>query len=277
LPREGDLDVGGPMARSAADLLLALEIIAGPDERTGGVGYRLALPAPRHTKLAQYRALVLDTHPLVPTSSAVAGALNRRVELLAKAGVNMVHTSAQLPDFSESMRLYMRLLLSALSAGWPPDAYARAQKDASTLAADDRSLEAESTRGAALSHRDWLVADAMRRRLREQWRALFREVDVVLCPPMPNVAFAHDHSPFGARRIEIDGKAYSYRDAGLEWAEPATTPGLPATVMPIDRSDDGLPIGMQIIGPFLEDRTPLTFAALVERAFGGFVAPPGYA
>ena len=46
--------------------------------------------------------------------------------------------------------------------------------------------------------------------------------------------------------------------------------------MPIGLSDDGLPVGMQIIGPYLEDRTPIAFAEAMERAFGGFVAPPGY-
>jgi len=90
------------------------------------------------------------------------------------------------------------------------------------------------------------------------------------------VVIARLKSAFGTRRIEIDGKNYSYRDAGIAWAEPATTPGLPATVMPVDRSDDGLPIGMRIIGPFPEDRTPITFAALAEQRFGGFVPPPGY-
>jgi amidase len=128
-----------------------------------------------------------------------------------------------------------------------------------------------------LSHRDWLIADGARRRLREQWRMLFREVDVVLCPTTPTVAFAHDHSPAGSRRLDIDGKEYPYYDANLVWAELATLPGLPATVIPIARSEDGLPIGVQIVGPFLEDRTTLAFAALMEREFGGFVAPPGYA
>jgi amidase len=60
------------------------------------------------------------------------------------------------------------------------------------------------------------------------------------------------------------------------WAELATTCGLPATVVPIGVTD-GLPIGVQIIGPEYEDRTPLAFARAVEREFGGFVAPPGYA
>jgi Asp-tRNA(Asn)/Glu-tRNA(Gln) amidotransferase A subunit family amidase len=91
-------------------------------------------------------------------------------------------------------------------------------------------------------------------------------------------AFLHDHStPIEARKIEIDGKAYPYRDAQFVWAESATTSGLPATVTPIDRSETGLPIGVQIIGPYLEDRTPIMFAKLIEREFGGFRPPPGYA
>jgi len=61
------------------------------------------------------------------------------------------------------------------------------------------------------------------------------------------------------------------------WPELATTPGLPATVAPIDRSQSGLPIGVQIIGPYLEDRTTIAFAGLIEREFGGFAPPPGYA
>jgi amidase len=60
------------------------------------------------------------------------------------------------------------------------------------------------------------------------------------------------------------------------WADPATTCGLPATAAPIDLSPSGLPIGVQIIGPYLEDRTTIAFAELLEREFGGFVPPPGY-
>jgi len=57
------------------------------------------------------------------------------------------------------------------------------------------------------------------------------------------------------------------------WAAPATATGLPATVAPIGRTDTGLPIGVQIIGPHHEDLTPIQFAQLIEQAFGGFVPP----
>jgi len=85
LPHGSDIAVLGPMARCAADLALALAVIAGPDEETSGVGYRLSLPPPRHADLRDFRVLVIDTHPLVPTGSAVNGAIYRLAERLKKA------------------------------------------------------------------------------------------------------------------------------------------------------------------------------------------------
>src|SRR3984957_7116041 len=71
LPRNGDLAVLGPMARSATDLKIALDVIAGPDEERDGIAYRLALPPARHQNLKDFRVLVVDTHPLIPTGSDV--------------------------------------------------------------------------------------------------------------------------------------------------------------------------------------------------------------
>jgi amidase len=276
LPREVDLAVVGPMARSAADLALAMEVIAGPDEERAGIGYRLALPAARHDGLKDFRVLVIDEHPLLPTAGVIRSALGRLSERLGKAGVKVGHSEPLLPNLADSARLYMRLLLSVMAATWPPEVYRRAQTTAEALAADDKSLSAERGRGAVLSHREWLAADGARSRLQAQWREVFRQWDVVLCPVMPTLAYPHDHSsPDYARRIDIDGKDYPYFDQ-LVWPELATTSGLPATVAPIDRSETGLPIGVQIIGPYLEDRTTLAFADLIEREFGGFTPPPQF-
>ena len=99
----------------------------------------------------------------------------------------------------------------------------------------------------------------------QQWSMLFKQFDVVLCPPHAVVAFPHDHlDDMEERRLDIDGAAHPYLSQ-IVWATLATPPGLPATVMPISRSRAGLPIGVQIIGPFLEDRTTIAFAGLLER------------
>ncbi|BBO05631.1 MULTISPECIES: amidase [Bradyrhizobium] len=275
VPGQGDLAVVGPMARTASDLALALDVIAGPDETRDGVGYRLALPAPRHDRLRDFRILVVDTHPLMPTGDAVRSAIGRLAERLGRSGAQVARSSTSLPDLAESARLYMRLLNAARSPRLTPAAIEEARGLAAALAPDDRSLQAERARGWGMIHREWLATDAARLQLQQRWEELFREFDAVIYPAAAVPAFPHDHSePFDARQLDIDGRLYNYSDACFIWADPASTCGLPATAVPIERTSSGLPVGAQIIGPYLEDRTTMALAGLIEREFGGFVPPP---
>ncbi|WP_315783779.1 MULTISPECIES: amidase [unclassified Bradyrhizobium] len=276
LPNEADLAVVGPMARSAADLSLLLDVMAGPDPLEAGTAYRLELPPPRHARLQDFRVLVVASDPLLPTDTAVRGAIERLATDLAKAGVNVVSESPLLPDFAATSRLYMRLLLGFLGATMPPQVHAEANQAVAHLPKEEMSLAAERLRGLALSHRDWVQANNARFGLRAQWRALFARFDAVICPIMPTPAFPHDHSPDQReRRVNIDGVAHDYNDQ-LAWPGVATLPGLPATAIPLGLAD-GLPVGVQIVGPFLEDRTPIKLAELIEREFGGFTPPPMFA
>jgi amidase len=264
------------MARTASDLALSLGVIAGPDETRDGIGYRLALPAPRHGQLRDFRILVVDTHPLMPTSEAVRSAIGRLADRLVKSGTSVARSSTSLPDLAESARLYMKLLNGARSPRLTPAALAEAQGVAAVLAPDDRSLQAERARGWGMNHREWLAADAARLQLQQKWYQLFRDFDAVIYPAAAVPAFPQDQSePFDARQLDIDGKLHPYADACFIWADPASTCGLPATAVPIERTPTGLPIGVQIIGPYLEDHTPIALAGLIEREFGGFVPPPG--
>jgi amidase len=128
-------------------------------------------------------------------------------------------------------------------------------------------------RGMVFSHRDWIEANSRRELHRHGWRQLFAEFDAVVCPITPTPAFPHDHNPDPReRRIDIDGVEYPYFDQ-LVWAGLATMPGLPATAIPAGLSPKGLPVGVQLIGPMFEDRTPLRLAELLEQKIGGFQAP----
>ena len=274
IPLDRDMAVIGPMARSAADLSLLLDVIAGPDPLDNGVGYKLALPPSRHIMLKDFRVLVVDSDPVLPSDKDIRGAIEKLAGGLARSGVNVARQSPLLPDFAESSRLYMRMLMSFLGAFFAPEVIAGAQAGAAQLTAENKSLAAERLRGMTQSHRDWVLDDGARGRLRAQWRELFKTFDAVICPIMPTPAYPHDHSPQQeARRIKIDGKDYAYPDQ-LAWPGIATLPGLPATAIPIGLSPQGLPVGVQIVGPWLEDRTTLKLAELVEREFGGFKPPP---
>ncbi|MCW5704808.1 MAG: amidase [Bradyrhizobium sp.] len=274
LPLDRDLAVIGPMARCAADLSLLLDVMAGPDPLEAGKAYRLELPAPRHAVLKDFRVILIDTDPVMPTDSVVRGGIDRLAADLGKAGVKIEQHSDLLPDFAASTGLYMRMLMSFLGASMPPEIYAGACVAAQAIPAGDTSLGAERLRGIAMSHRDWVIADGARARLRAQWRELFRQYDAVICPIMPTPAYKHDHSQDQeTRRIHIDGMPHVYPDQ-LAWPGIATLPGLPSTAIPTGLSPDGLPVGVQIVGPWLEDRTPIKLAELIEREFGGFKPPP---
>ncbi|MFI9063737.1 amidase [Streptomyces sp. NPDC053429] len=273
LPVELDLAVVGPMARTARDLTLLLDVMAGPDPLTLGVAHHLRLPPARHDRLRDFRVLVLDEHPLLPTGSEVRAGVNRVADALVDGGAHVERHSPLLPDLAESGTLYSQLLVSGSVARFPTEPYDRLRSRAAELSADDQSLDAARLRAMVFSHRDWLQANDRRELHRHGWRQLFAEFDAVVCPITPTPAFPHDHDPNPLeRRIGIDGVEYPYFDQ-LVWAGLATLPGLPATAIPAGRASAGLPVGVQLIGPMFEDRTPLRLAELLERETGGFRAP----
>jgi amidase len=271
---DGGLAVAGPLARTAADLELAFDLLAGPDGEEA-IAWRLALPASRHSDLRGFRVLVIDAHPQYPTSHSISTAIRTLAEALRRSGAIVADNAPALPDLAEIVRTYVPMLSSFVSQGRPRDYYAGIEARLAQIPADDRSINTLLLRGAVLSHRNWLLDNAIRNGLKRQWAALNRDWDVVLCPVMPTAAFPHDHTPDAlARTLDVDGKPYPYMDQ-MFWPSFATLLGLPATVVPIARTPEGLPVGVQIIGPALEDRTTLAFAKLIERELGGFVPPPG--
>jgi amidase len=273
LPIDLDLAVVGPMARTARDLTLLLDVMAGPDPLTLGLAYDLTLPPARCEALGDFRVLILDEHPLLPTGAAVRAGVDRVADALVDGGARVVRHSPLLPDLTEAAMLYTQLLFSGSVARFPVDAYEQLRTRAAGLSADDRSLDAARLRGMVFSHRDWIEANDHREHHRHGWRQLFAEFDAVVCPITPTPAFPHDHDPdLLGRRIDIDGLRYPFFDQ-LVWAGLATMPGLPATAVPAGRSSDGLPVGVQIIGPMFEDRTPLRLAELLEQKIGGFQTP----
>ena len=272
IPVMGDMAVTGPMARSAADLALELEILAGPDEMWEGIGYKLALPPPRHDKLADFRVLVVDEHPLCPTAASVKSAIDNLADRLAKASCTVQRSNPQMPDLARTTRNYYELLLAFFDTDLTPQERAQVDAAASILSPDNLTLGAARLRGLTMSHGAWLETSRIRVGLRARWQALFKDVDIVLCPSMPTPAFLHDHSPRFERQLDIDGKKVPYSDQ-IVWAAIATSTGLPATACPIPH-EGNLPIGVQLIGGFLEDRTTIAFAGLIEREFGGFSPPP---
>ena len=143
------------------------------------------------------------------------------------------------------------------------------------------SSAAEGTTRLAYSEEDraaraWLSANERRLQMRRKWHEFFKDWDAVLLPNLPTTAIPHDHSsPMGARRITVNGEQRPYGEQTL-WVGLTGVAYLPATVIPAGTAADGLPVGLQIAGPFLEDRTTLDLGRRLSRRIGGFERPPGY-
>jgi amidase len=230
------LAVVGPLARSVADLELALDVLAGPSDEAA-VGYRLDLAPPRHARLADYRVLVIDRHPLAALATDVRAALDDTVRRIEAAGAQVSRGSELLPDLAVAHDLYRSLLLTAMSRGGPPPP-------------------------DLMSAHEWMNALDHQVIVRRQWAKLFEAFDVVLAPTFGVAAFEHMTAPMAERTLTIDGVVTPYFDQ-IAWPGIATLANLPATAIPIGTTKAGLPIGAQVIGPYLEDRTGLAFSRLL--------------
>jgi amidase len=123
----------------------------------------------------------------------------------------------------------------------------------------------------------WLRCHERRKRAQAAFAEFFGGTDVLLMPVVPVAAIPHDHSePFQSRTITVNGAPRPYTDL-LHWIAPATYAHLPASVVPVGRTPDGLPVGLQIVGPYLEDRTTVDVARRIAEVLGGFTPPPAMA
>jgi len=271
-----DIDVVGPLARSAEDLALALSIMAGPDA-IEAAGWQLRLRAPRARRLRDFKVALMLEVPESRVDRAVQDRLQALGDFLARQKAKVDDRARPAIDTAEAFAVYTRLLRSATSDR-QSDADFNANVDlVSALAPDDQSYYARATRAAALSHRDWLAANEARHRMRLAWAEFFESYDLLLCPVAGIAAFPHDQErERHARTVEVNGAPVPVTDH-LFWAGYSGMAFLPSTAAPCGFTPAGLPVGVQIVGPQYGDLTCLSFARLLEREFQAFVPPPAFA
>jgi amidase len=272
------MGVQGPMARSAEDLVLGLDVAAGPD--TGeDVAWRLELPPARRERLADFRVAVLPPIDWAPVDGEVLAALDALASRLAKAGCQVKRVQPEmLGDHRKHYALYHTLLAAMTSVRLPAEM--RTQR-LDVMRTRDDEWTAAARRGVEGTAADYIEWHGQREQYRASWRQFFREWDVLLAPAWMGPAFPHVDRPWPSTpewlryTLEIDGRSVLY-ELGLVYPAVPTVAGQPATAFPQGLTRTGLPIGLQAIGPYLEDRTPIRFTELVAREWGGFTRPPGY-
>lgn len=189
--------------------------------------YSYNLRPPRHDRLQDYRVGVVTDHPAAPVSSEVGDALSYTIDRLARSGAKIVNNWPDGVDANEQAEEFGSQieLFFALHG----------DSDSDLTAADVRSL------------------DRGRMQARARWQQYFEDIDVFLCPTTFTVAPPHGSTT-------IDGHPY---ETQAFWIAHASLTGHPALSMPIGHTPSGLPVGAQVIGPWHEDDTAITFAELL--------------
>jgi amidase len=271
-----DIDVVGPLARSAGDLALALSVMAGPDA-IDAAGWQLRLRPPRQKRLRDYRIAVMLDAPESAVDREIGDRLQALADFLGRQKAKVDDRARPAIDTAEAFRVYVRLLRAATSARQSDEEFARNLAMARGLAPDDASYYAQSLRANVLHHRDWLAANEARYRMRRAWTEFFTKYDLLLCPVAGTAAFPHDQrGERHERTVVVNGARVPVTDH-LFWAGYSGASYLPSTAAPCGFTSAGLPVGVQIVGPQYGDLTCLGLAGLLEREFQAFVPPPGYA
>jgi len=264
------MGVQGPLARGVADLELLLDLIAGPVVGED-VGWRLALPPARHDRLADFRVAVMPPLSLVEPSAAMRARVEELAQFCSRAGATVAEAMPDV-DHAAYYHDYLVLLETIISQSEPRDARDEAAREARERG-DERLLPAAE--GMTIDAAGFFALLRRREAARAAWRSFFADWDVLVCPAALDAAFPHETAPWADRVLDVDGREVRYGD-NIVYPMWAIFAGQPATAFPAGRDRAGLPLGVQAIGPYLEDRTTLRFAQLLEGEWHGFEPPPGW-
>lgn len=260
----------GPLARSVEDLRLAFEIITGPDHRdvrSAPVNWK----RPRKKGLSSYRVAWTDTFREFRANSDTCGIIKNLIEKIEKANVKATKTDLSEFDIAnawdvwgtlfgflvgQDMPLFLRLLLKIRYGALYGTSFSRSAS---------KGLNVNFLHYArVIKERDALIA---------QLQTFFEAYDFLICPVTMTPAFTHRKS---GTPIEVDGVETPYLVAICPFVTPFNATGNPVAVIPAGQSGDGLPIGIQIVGPYWSDLELLDFAEQVSMLTAGFVPPPKY-
>lgn len=281
-----DLVVMGPLARSAQDLdvLLDASLRIGA-LKLGGVEPvpGAALPPAGPADLAGLRVGLWLDDPVAPVDSITRTGLEQFAASLASAGATIDEAARPSIGSSNLHDIYSRLLTGVNGAGWPKKvrerfAVAAEEIDGPLDAGDPTTFSRRLARDGVADHASWMSANERRVKAQAAWTELFERVDVVLMPVSQTQAFEHDtETSYSERMVAVDrGPEHEplrdYHEL-LFWAGLATMPGLPSVAMPLG-AVNGLPLGVQMVGPRWTDRQLLALAAEMSKVADlGFQAP----
>jgi amidase len=268
-----DIAAAGPLAKSAHDLSLAMDVLAAPLRAFGPLGWLPAQWRDAGLPARRLRVAVLADDPCAPTDAAVRDAIVALAGFLESQGLQ-VGRDARPVDSREAWDVYAHLLRSATGTQLGDADFEAARQQAGRIPHALGTYEAWHWHATTMTHRDWHLYDERRARLRHQWATFFEQWDLLICPVATTDAFPHVQSgQRWERMLKVDGQDQPSTQQ-LFWAGYPGLCGLPATAVPLGLSPAGLPVGAQIVGPVFGDPVCLRLARWLEAHYRAFVPAP---
>jgi amidase len=268
---EADINVVGPIARTMDDVMMLWDVLAGP-RADQACAWSLHLPAPP-TQPTKFRVAAWLDDPACPVSAAVSDVLTQAINAVIDAGIAVDTEARPGHRFDDVWEIGLPLVSAATSPGRTEAEFARLQDLAKSID-PDQAVMAMRARASTLGHRDWLALSERREHNRHHWAEFFQNFDVLLAPVAFIPAFHHiQEGNVYSRRLLVDGRERDYADL-LAWTTQFGYVYLPSTVVPVGWTPDGLPVGVQVVGPYLNDRSTMVFARFLESLLGGYRVPP---
>lgn len=243
---ESDVNTFGPIARSAADVRLLVDVLARPSLEKS-VAWSLRLPEPTVTSLNGLRVAAWFDEPELEVDTEMLAVLHAASAAIEAAGGVVDRTARPAIDVRTAWRSGARLIGAAASV---------------------------SDESGQLTHHQWMLMDRQRARVRTTWAEFFECFDVLLCPVTIVPAFAHlQEGLWSNRRITVNGRERDYVE--MEgWPALIGSAYLPSTSVPVGRTTGGLPVGMQVVARFLQDLTAIQVGEWIGEIVGGYEPPP---
>jgi amidase len=258
----------GPLARSVADLALALRLIAGPDGQEWEVPPVPLTPAPERPLRTLRLAWADDFGGVVPSADTRV-ALERLVGTLASLGATVERTLPRGFDLTLAWETWGELAQAEIGSTEPPEVETAGARFGAASDAEF-AIGRGVARAKHATMRQYTTILTRRDALIGAVEQFFGDWDALLCPVTVGPAFPH--RPTGTP-IEVDGRSIPYWQATLAYTTPWSLTGHPVVVLPLARSAEGLPIGVQLVGRRWGDMELLASAALLAGVIGPWQPP----
>ncbi len=263
----------GPMARNPEDLELMWKIIRGPHKSDRNIP-RIEWQNAEDKSLSDYKVAWVDGWPGYETSAQTKSVIHDFIDLLTKNNCKTENSGPAGDLHERSLSLFVRLFSQLISQDvpWFIKPFMKMQLKNGLLKGMDK-FQRELNKGFKNSFIDYSETMGIRAGIVSEWEQFFDKFDLLVCPISYGPAFKR--CKIGTPII-YDNKKLIYANYTWPYLACFNASGHPGINIPLGIGEEGLPIGVQVVGAYWSEPKLIHFAKLVSKFTKGFVKPEGY-